>query len=298
MEVVVSELNFGIRIDMSQCLLDIKSSMECIVHKWTGLSPISTEETNAISLCMMQMMISKLTSFATISGTENCNESKQYKMMSDIESLSAIARSIYEMAFIYHNMFIMPESDKESKILLLLWKIRGFNNRLYSNDPYQSPEQKKRDKKEVKLFCQRIQELIKELNITEKAIEQIRHAQDKGTSKISGFQFIKDNDIIISFEPISFEKTGGLFKNKEKLVLYEMLSSHSHPSYLGVKHFDYMHNVNTAEIDRVKEYILRSACFCSAKFMMDVCQTVKYGNELKKEILPQIRFYMNIFNDM
>ena len=149
MEVVIPEHNIGIRIDMSQCLLDLKTSMKSIVQKWTGLSPICIEETDAISLCMMQMMICKLTSFATISGIDNCSESKQNKMMSDIESLSAIARSIYEMAFMYHNMFIMPESDKESKILLLLWKIRGFNNRLYSNDPYQSPEQKKRDKKEL-----------------------------------------------------------------------------------------------------------------------------------------------------
>ena len=124
------------------------------------------------------------------------------------------------------------------------------------------------------------------------------HALDKGTSKITGYQFVKDNGIITSFEPVSFEKTSGLFKNKEKLVLYEMLSSHSHPSYLGVKHFDYMHNVDITATERVKEYLIQSACYCSAKFMMDVFQKVKYGSELRENIIPQVRFYVDIFNGM
>ena len=289
MEVVIPEHNIRVRIDMNQCLLDIKSSMESILSKWAMLPSIGNGEGDGISFCMLQMMVCKLNSFVTIAN----NNGRQ-----DIETLSAIARGIYEMAFIYHNMFITPESDKESEILLLLWKIRGFNNRIYSNDPYQRPEQKSRDKKEVERFCLKVQELVKELNISEKASHQILHALDKGTSKITGYQFVKDNGIITSFEPVSFEKTSGLFKNKEKLVLYEMLSSHSHPSYLGVKHFDYMHNVDTNEIERVKEYLIQSACYCSAKFMMDVCQKVKNGSELRESILPQIRFYVDIFNGM
>lgn len=298
MEVVIPEHNFGIRIDMSQCLVDMKSSMECILHKWTKLSPMNMDETDAISMCMLQMMICKLESFFRIADIDNNQENKQFRRMPDIETMSAIARSIYEMAFMFHNIFVLPESDEEKQILLLLWKIRGFNNRIYSNDPYQNPEQQSRDKKEVELFCKRIQDITKELNISEKAIKQIQHAVDKGTSKILGYRFVKESNTIISFEPISFDKTEGLFKHKEKLVLYEMLSSHSHPSYLGVKHFDYMHNVNTAEIDRVKEYILQSACFCSSKFMMDVCQVVKNGNELREAIHPHIRFYVDIFNNM
>ncbi|MBO7538612.1 MAG: hypothetical protein J6T44_04960 [Prevotella sp.] len=289
MEFVIPEHNIGVRIDMNQCLLDIKSSMERILNKWEKLPTIGNGESDGISFCMLQMMACKLNSFVTIASHEG---------QQDIESLSAIARGVYEMAFIYHNMFITPESDKESEILLLLWKIRGFNNRIYSNDPYQRPEHKSRDQKEVERFCMRVQELIKELNISEKASKQILHALDKGTSKITGYQFVKDNAIITSFEPISFEKTSGLFKNKEKLVLYEMLSSHSHPSYLGVKHFDYMHNVDTTEIDRVKEYLIQSVCYCSAKFMMDVCQKVKNGSELRENILPQIRFYVDISNFM
>lgn len=289
MEIVIPEHGIRVRTDMNQCLLDIKSSIEIILDKWEMLPSIGNGEADGISFCMLQMMACKLNSFVTIARNE---------VLQDIESLSAIARGIYEMAFIYHNMFISPESDKEKEILLLLWKIRGFNNRLYSNDPYQKPEQKSRDKKEVERFCLKVQELIKELNISDKASEQILHALDKGTSKITGYQFVKDNGIITSFEPISFEKTSGLFKNKEKLVLYEMLSSHSHPSYLGVKHFDYMHNVDTTEIERVKEYLVQSACYCSAKFMMDVCQKVKNGSNLRENILPQIRFFVEIFNEM
>lgn len=298
MEVVIPEQNFCIKIDINQCLVDIKSSMECIRRKWTELSPLTSDETDAISMCMFQMMICKLSSFVRIAEIENYQENKQYKRMPDIETMSAIARSIYEMAFMYHNIFVMPMSDEEKQILLLLWKIRGFNNRIYSKDPYQSPEQKSRDKKEVTLLSERIQNITKGLTISEKALKQIQHALDKGTSKILGYKFVRANDKITSFEPVSFDKTEGLFKHKGKLVLYELLSSHSHPSYLGIKHFDYMHNINTAEIDRVKEYISQSVCFCSAKFMMDVCQTVKNGNELRGAILPQICFWVDIFNDM
>lgn len=290
MEVVIPGQNFGIRIDMSQCLLDIKSSMESILHKWTTLPTIGGGEVDGISFCMLQMMTCKLSSFFKITNGNG---------RQDIETLSAIARGVYEMAFIYHNMFVTPENEKETEILLLLWKIRGFNNRLYSNNPYQSPEQRIRDEEEVNRFRQKVEAIIKELSISEDATKQIQHALGKGTSKVTGYQFVKDNDgKITSFMPISFEKTSGLFKNKEKQVLYEMLSSHSHPSYLGVKHFDYMHNVNNAEIERVKEYVLQSACFCSAKFVMDVCQRVKCGSELRECIPSQIRFYMNIFHGM
>lgn len=289
MEIVIPKQNIKIQIDMSQCILDIKSSMEGILHRWVAFPTTDDNEVDKISFCMLQMMVCKLNSFTQIS---NDNTSR------DIDTLSAIVRGIYEMAFIYHNMLITPDSEKESEILLLLWKIRGFNNRLYSNNPYQSPEQKKGDEKEVKRLSLRVQEIMKEINISEDAIKQIQHALDRGTSKVTGYRFVKERGTITSFEPISFEKTSGLFKNKEKLILYEMLSSHSHPSYLAVKHFDYMHNVNDSEIERVKEYLLQSACFCSSKFIMDVCQRVKYSSELRECIPSQIRFYMNIFNGM
>ena len=109
MEVVIPEHNMGVRIDMNQCLLNIKYSMESILNKWVILPSIGNGEGDGISFCMLQMMVCKRNSFVTIAS----NNGQQ-----DIETLSAIARGIYEMAFIYHNMFINPESDNESGILL------------------------------------------------------------------------------------------------------------------------------------------------------------------------------------
>ena len=57
MEVVIPGHNIGVRIDMNQCLLDIKSSMESILIKWAMLLSIGNGEDDVISFCMLQMMV-------------------------------------------------------------------------------------------------------------------------------------------------------------------------------------------------------------------------------------------------
>ena len=70
MEVVIPEHNIGVRIDMNQCLLDIKSYMESILCKWAMLSSIGNGEGDGISFCMLQMMVCKLNSFVTIANNK------------------------------------------------------------------------------------------------------------------------------------------------------------------------------------------------------------------------------------
>ena len=47
----------------------------------------------------------------------------------DIPSMAAIVRSMYELEFVFHNLFVEQPTEAERNVILYLWEIKGLNNR-------------------------------------------------------------------------------------------------------------------------------------------------------------------------
>ena len=268
---------FQIDIDVDQSLADINNSMFSIYHKWRDSHQIKeTCEYDQVSQCILQMMISKAKSLQQLSDGFLVNHVR----IIDVSSMASILRGIYEMALIYHNIFIQTENIIERRILFLLWQIRGYNNLLHLPDiPSEFLDNKDEIKKTNENLRNSIITLIENLNITEKAKGEIVNAIDKGSTKISAYYFPKDNhNTIFNFQRVSIDKSKSLFNDERYANLYNYLSIHSHPSYLGLLEFGKM--FDDKKVYSHRKCLLLMACICLSKFTYDFCDVVDGGKTI------------------
>ena len=183
-------------------------------------------------------------------------------------------RGIYEQTIIFRNLFVYPETDVEKMILLNLWKIKGLLNRQdLKKMPEKYSEMVKREAEEISNLKREIYSLpehvINRAGI--KAIENFLKRYKGKDTLFTGYKFKKKGSVINGGEAISFTKAPKEFLHSDDLdvVLYRLLSLHSHSSYLSVLQFQ--------EVRQLNEYwdyailILRGLCYMMDIFISDFC---------------------------
>lgn len=198
-----------------------------------------------ISLQMLQMGCDKMMSI--ISLLDNGIEMRINGNIIHRQSLFSpfpIARSLYELMLLHHSIFVNTETKENMKILINLWKIKAYKQRIkyYKPDIENSPQfinQKEKDNDMIKALLDE----IKQFSIFEECKDQFEHAFE--TDKL-GYLKINKNGTKISFTIIPFGDKNlfsYIFKDIKGLsdinndIVYKYLSMNSHPSYLSLLQF-------------------------------------------------------------
>ena len=182
-----------IDIDLEQCLSDIYSSMFRIWKQWREEHTNDYTEVDAISQCMLQMMMLKLRTLEQmLMGVTIIPEGKDGIQILDTSSMSAIIREMYELAFIYHNIFVAPDNMEERNILINIWKIRGLNNRVGLQFPQAYEQHKENDKQSIKEYQKIIYDILGHINTTSSTRTIIMRAANHDKPNICGFKFVKN----------------------------------------------------------------------------------------------------------
>ena len=275
----------------------VDNSMFPIFRKWhtTHNSKEDISEYDLVSQNLFQSMISKAKSLRLVFNGFSIKDDDS--KIIDISSMASIMRNIYETAFIYHSIFIKPNNDNERKILFYLWQLRGFNN--LTQLPDILPEyisRKVKTKKKIDDLRNNIREIIEQIEITAKAKNEIINAIRQETTKLGGYIFKKDTDnTIANFQRVSFDKSDFFFNNKRYANLYNYLSIHSHPTYLGLVEFGQMYDGKS--VYEHANLIIIMACICLSKFTFDFCESIDGGKSLWKEY-SEDRSTINFYNQL
>jgi len=200
------------------------------------------EEAYAIAQCMMQMMVCKINSLLELAdGVNIIPDNKKFKIL-DVQSVAAVVRSMYELEFIFHNIFITQNTKNERDIALYLWEIKGMNNRqTLKYVPEKYKQQQNEEHKQIEEIKAKIKDVVLKLNMTSKVKNSIFRCMNKDSIKIEGCVFHKDdNGCIIEFKTINFSDPGFGVLVLDNPDIYKYMSFQTHPSYLGVLQFGQM----------------------------------------------------------
>lgn len=280
---------------ISNCLFDIFHNWRSDKKKNKSENAITEEE--AVAQCMLQMIVARTRSLLALSdGVSLSSKIEDIKLIDSIGMIS-VWRTMYEMVFMFHNIFIMPSFKEECKILFNIWQIRGYNNRQKCDSSNillsKYNAQFNSEKIEISKLKKEVFQIIDTLNISQGAVEQIKMALKKESSMISGFLFKKENGKIISFEKISFEKSPSYLFKDGMDMLYTFLSMNSHASYLSVLQFGQLYNKNK-EIHFLKT-ILTGVCFLASFFISDFCSYVKDAQSYYDMLSDQDKDMFDVF---
>ena len=284
--------------DLNQCLDDISSAMWKVFMIWRETHHLDVNEGDAIAQCMLQMMIVKSKTLKSLlAGVPLLDGASLGKKILDIPSLAAIIRCIYELAFLYHNIFVQPDNEEERAILMYIWKIRGLNNRANQDVPEILREKKDAELEDINEYRRKAKAFTDTLNIQESAKLKMYKAIDSDGCMMSGFRIEKDgNGRIVSFDKLSFTQSNALFEHNYYAILYNHLSSLSHPSFLGVLQFGQMYNA-----DKDKDFsnsFLWIGCICMSKFIRDFCLTISDGRAIKDTVIGSGWTTINLFGNL
>lgn len=225
-------------------------------------------ESEAIAQCILQMVVCKIRTLLVMCDGINVKPENNTIRILDIPSLLSVLRSLYEMVFVFHNIYAEQATKRERDIFLYIWEIRGLNNR--QNLPIVPISYKKKEnneKRQIDDMKHKIGMIAKELNLPDEISEQLNNVVSSKSVDIKGYRFKKDyKNRIIAFESYRYEEGAEALLGTDAPT-YRFLSIHSHPSYLGVLQFGQMFNSN---VDRnFLKTILTCACKLASTIAMD-----------------------------
>ena len=218
-------------------------------------------ESEAIAQCVLQMVVCKIRTILTMCDGVNILPGKESIKIMDIPSMIAVLRSLYEMAFVFHNIYAEQESEEERDIVLYLWEIRGLNNRQnLPIVPLSFKKKEEEEKKQIEDLKNKIEKIAANLNMSDEIRRQLTNVLSSKNVDIKGYRFKKDrnNNRIIAFESYRYEK-GAEVLLRTDAPAYRFLSIYGHPSYLGVLQFGQMFNNDT------DKHYLRTILTCACK---------------------------------
>ena len=192
------------------------------------------------------MMICKVYSVIKLSeGNAIIPEKPSLKVL-DVPTLTSVVRNMYEMAFVFHNIFVEQASTEEREILLYLWEIKGLNNRQGLHMvPAEYKDQEKREKREIDELRNKIIATLDKMNVSTKVKKEILKVIETKGSNIKGYNFEKDEDgKIVLFKDVRFDSGYDELKKNIHPNTYKFMSFITHPSYLSVLQFGQMFNQN------------------------------------------------------
>lgn len=228
----------------------IKESLSCIgdglfhlFYNWRlSYDKKNVSEADAISQCILQIAVCKIRTLMSMCEGISLNPNELSTKVLDIPSMISVLRSLYELTFVFHNIYAEQDTKTERDIVLYLWKIRGLNNRQNLENVHpQYKAKEENEKKKIKELQGKIFALAKELKLPQDIISQLRNVVTSSSVDIKGYKFKKDkNSNVISFKSIRFNDGIEEFLDKSVAPIYRFLSIQGHPSYLGVLQFGQM----------------------------------------------------------
>ena len=278
-----------VNVNISMDLNGLSKSLWEMYWQWTLLHPKAENEYDDLSQCMMQMIIVKTrTMEQMINGVPIYPEMPQLGSILDISSMSAIVRSLYESAYVYHSIFVDKDSLDERDILLCLWRIRGLNNIRKFPIPSELKDViKPNDKAEIEKYRKKVDEILNRVQITNLAKKDILSIVNNPGTFIKGYKLVKnDEGKITGIKEFGFTDTSFLFGHNNYKEWYTFLSSHSHPSYYGFSEFGSMYQ-NNHDKDILIGLIMMAHSIL-AQFIRDWCSVVSDGDEVKRKVFPII----------
>lgn len=258
---------------------------------WCKHIHFNISDSDRLPLTLVNMMVLKALSLLKLFEGVKIPSCKEDILVVDTESAITLLRGIYEQTIIFRNLFVYPETDTEKMILLNLWKIKGLLNRQnLDNLPQEYSGRVRREADEIAELKREIKSLPEQVISQSgiKAIDKYLNKYDGKDTLFAGYMFKKDGSVINGGEAISFTKAPKEFLHCDELdvVLYRLLSLHSHSSYLSVLQFQEVRQLN--DYWDYATLILRGLCYLMDIYISDFC----IYNNLKVEIISdEIRVY-------
>ena len=201
----------------------------------------------------------------------------QKGIIPDPSTMYSVLRSLYELLFLFRCMFASSKNGKERELLLNLWKIKGNNN--LTQIPNElldeaSANDRESANEENEVARRKIRERMRELSLPQSAINNIENIikPNNISPTLKGFMFehCEKSDNISGFSALAFsDETLGAELSGDGYI-YSHYSAHSHPSYLGVKHFEEMYP--NEEENRYVQEVLVHSCKYLGRFMKEFCE--------------------------
>ena len=260
---------------LKSCLGTICDGLFHLYYQWRiTIDSKNVSESDAIAQCILQMVVCKIRTLLVMCEGINVRSEKETVRILDIPSMLSVLRSLYEMVFVFHNIYAEQETEEEQNIVLYLWEIRGLNNRQNLPIVPSSFKRKEEDeKKQIEDLKRNIERIAVNLNLSDELKGQLTKVMTSKSVDIKGYRFKKDceSNRIIAFESYRYEDSAEALL-RTNAPTYRFLSIHGHPSYLGVLQFGQLFANNTD-----KEFlrtILTCACKLSSTIATDFYQNI------------------------
>lgn len=258
---------------MRRVLSELSKTMYMVYVEWRICQRHTFTEAERMAEDMYKMMIFKAKSIWLMSkGIIIIRTQKD--IILDPSTMYPVLRSMYELFFLFRCMFVSSINDKERETLLSLWKIKGNRNLIKKSnenldDMAKNQAENARDENEK--LKERIRELMTELCLTQTITKDIEK-KVKDSSLLQGYMFKHDeqDDKITGFCALPFSDADMGVRLSGNSRIYSHYSAHSHPSSLGVKHFEEMYPLN--EEDKYMQEILQHTCKYLVRFMEAFCE--------------------------
>lgn len=260
--------------DLRHTIDEMSIIMYNIYVEWKVSQSVLLTESERMAENMYRMMIFKAKSIGLMSQGVVITPT-QKGIIPDPSTIYPVLRSMYELLFLFRCIFVSSRNDLERELLLNLWKIRGYNNLIRIPDKElnkEYKEEKELAKVENKTLRIKIRELFDKLALSPSVIDTIENSMNNNTPALKGFMFdhCEHCDNITAFRTLDFSDTTMGLELSNVSYIYSHYSAHSHPSFLGVKHFEEMY-YNKDEYQFMKE-ILEGTCIYLVYFMTDFCR--------------------------
>lgn len=286
-----------ITFDPINGLESIRASLQGILLKWWDTHKTKWNDIDAITQCMMQMVLFKIRSLQeAMKGLPLVPNGLRQTIYLDLSNMASITRGIYESAFIYHNIFISTDNENERKVLINIWKIEGYNNRHKVPVPESMEEDVAQNTNTIESLRNATKEILNRMDIAESARAKIEKILKRDSSNIKGYRFVKSGNRIIGFEHIDFTNARSFFEQEYMDGTYSYLSYQSHPSFLSLLQFGQLTGKEHFA-DMVRPFLM-AACFCATKFANDACKVLTDGESIKKQVVPNILATINFFENI
>lgn len=245
----------------------------------------ATSEKIDYAYYMFQQHLANMRAILELSKGIEIYPNHPYTKVIEPTTIISIVRSVYERMFIFHCIYVLPETEIEQDILFYLWIIKGLNNRQGGYVPQEFQEKQRKEKAEIVQLIGKIKTLSNRLNITPKAKAKIMgYAKDKSLTP-KGYKFVKNNNhVIVDFEEISLSKASIELLGAKFPPIYKYLSLHSHPSYLGTLQFSQLFDKD-ANKDFMQTLLVSISLF-QGKIISDFVNSIEGVKEIF-ETLPK-----------
>ena len=208
-------------------------------------------------------------------------------------SIISVVRSVYERMFIFHCIYVLPETREEQDIFFYIWLIKGLKNRQNIEATEQYKEKQLKEKEEIENEIEKIQIITNSLNIKRKAKEKIlKIANDKDLTP-KGYKFIKNsNNKIVGIKKISLSGASNELFGKNFPPIYRFFSMHTHPSYLGTLQFSQL--FDGKEDKSFMLILLKSIALFQGKIIHDFVSTIEGAKEIYNNLPSEDRDYCDM----